>query len=159
MPITDRACRSAPVRWVVERGALRQAVVVPRSFTLKSLTMTGWIISYLVCSAIVAAAQAADHREGKDRLLFILLLVALWPVLVIGSLAVDAWEWLESHAQAKTFWYFLFNRKRMIRTKKELDRMHRITLAHRSTGSLHHRLWRLAERCYFIVNDYRPPVS
>ena len=121
--------------------------------------MTGWIISYLVCSAIVSAAQAADYREGKDRLLFILLLVALGPILFIGSLAVNAWEWLEKYGQAKTFWYFMFNRKRMIRTKEELARMHQITLAYKSTGSLQDRLWRLAERCYFIVNDYRPPVS
>ena len=121
--------------------------------------MTHYILGYFILSALVAAFVAAQEYEGIRRIGWVLLLVALGPILAIGQVAVDAWEWLESHGQAKTFWYFLFNRKRMILSKEELDRMHRITLAHRSTGSLHHRLWRLAERCYFIVNDYRPPVS
>jgi hypothetical protein len=121
--------------------------------------MTNYLLAYLILSALVAAFVAAQEHEGIWRIGWVVLLVALGPVLAVGQLAVDAWEWLEKHGQAKSFWYFLFNRKRMIRTKEELDTMHRITLAHRSTGSLHHRLWRLAERCYFIVNDYRPPAS
>ena len=121
--------------------------------------MTNYLLAYFILSALVAALVAAQEYEGLKRLGWVVLLVALGPVLAVGQVALDALEWLDKYGQVKTFWHFLFNRKRMIRTTEELETMHRITVRHRATSSLHHRLWRLAERCYFIVNDYRPPVS
>ena len=115
-----------------------------------------YLIGYLILSALVAAYVASQDHEGLERLAWMAVLLVAGPVMAVAQMAVDAWEFAEKYGQAKTFWYFLFNRKRMIRTTQELERMHRITLNHRSGGSLHHRLWRLAERCYFIVNDYRP---
>ena len=121
--------------------------------------MTNYLLGYFILSAVVCAWIAIDSASGIRRLGWAVLQAALAPLLVPATWASELWEWLESHAQAKTFWYFLFNRKRMIRTAEELELMHSVTLRHKATGSIYHRLWRLAERFYFIVNDSRPPVS
>ncbi len=121
--------------------------------------MTNYLLAYFILSALVAAFVAEQQLEGVRRIGWVVLLVAVGPVLAVGQVTIDAWEWFDRHAQAKTFWYFLFNRKRLIRTAEELALIHGITLRHKATGSIQHRLWRLAERCYFIINDYRPPAS
>lgn len=115
-----------------------------------------YIVAYFILSAFVWSMVVLDDRRGLERVIAAVVMTIAGPVAPLVAAAAFAWEWLESHAQAKTFWYFLFNRKRMIRSTEELDRMHYITKEYRATGSLHHRLWRLAERCYFIVNRYKP---
>lgn len=123
------------------------------------MNIAHYLLVYFILSALVAAFVAAQDYEGFRRISWVVLLVVLGPVLAVAQVAMDAWEWLESHAQAKTFWNFLFSRKRLIRTSEELEYMHRRTLKHRSTGSIRDRLWRLAERCYFKANNYRPETS
>lgn len=123
------------------------------------MTTTHYLLAYFILSAVVCAWVAVDNESGMRRVGWALLQAALAPLLVPVTWAVELWEWMERHAQVKTFWYFLFYRKRMIRSAEELERMHQITLAHRSSGSLRDRLWRWALRCHFIVNDYRPPVQ
>lgn len=114
-----------------------------------------YALAYFILSAVVAAFVAAQDQNGWNRVGSVVLLSALGPLFAVASLARDAWEWLESHAQVKTFWSFLFNRNRLKRTEEELDYMHRITVKHKATNSINHRLWRLAERCYFIANGYK----
>jgi hypothetical protein len=123
------------------------------------MTVYSALLAYFILSSLVAAWLSCEEYEGWRRFFYVLLVSTFGPLIVVAGIAVNTWEWLESHAQAKTFWYFLFNRKRMRRTAEELDLMHRVTVQHKTGGNMAHRLWRLAERCYFIVNDHHPPVA
>lgn len=113
------------------------------------------LLAYFVLSALICGREAArlDGRAGWERAAFAVVMATLSPIIPLTGLAIYASEMF----QLRTFWFFLFRRRRLVRTRDELDRLRRITLTHRATGSLHHRAWRLAERCYHIVNKYEPP--
>jgi len=118
--------------------------------------MITYLLIYFVLNSLILAIMGCDDETGWRKAGGIVLLWLFTPILLVLALASDAWEWLEAHAQAKTFWYYLFSRKKMVRTREELGRMHLITLQHKSTRSIEHRLWRVAERLYWKVNKYTP---
>ena len=113
-------------------------------------------LMYFAVSAFVCAWVAYDTEDGARRLAMALAQALIAPVLVPMTWAIDIVEFLEKYAQIKTFWYFVFDRSQLIKTPKELDEIHAVTLKYRSTGSFHHRMWRLAERCYWKVSKYNP---
>ena len=129
--------------WALRPEAMIQAVLL-------------CLLGYFIVSSFVLGLIVWNDDSGTERVMKAGFSAALSPFLVVASLAVDLGKWLDAHAQVKTFWWYLFDRGRMVRDAQDLESMHAFTLKHKNTSSIEHRLWRLAERCWFKVNKYKP---
>lgn len=111
-----------------------------------------WIIIYLVCNSAVLSFMIARDEDVKEWYMVALSCIAAIPMLAF-VFVLDAIPPL----QLKTFWRFLFNRKRLVTSEEHLDRLNHVSTHYRNSESLEDRIWRAAVRCYNKVNNYTPP--
>ena len=115
-------------------------------------------IYFLISGIVIERLYLEETSDMTGFMLFGMscLMALSAPFLAIVDPIKDAARRMDGWCQLRTFWYYLFNRKKMIVDHKNLEILRKITLKERNTGSIQDGLWRCAERLYFKVNNYKP---
>ena len=112
-----------------------------------------YIAIYLFISALCLSWHVVDDDyDGYIKVLHLITLPLLAPFYLAFTLFEHPLDRLSEFTQFHIFFYFIFNRKELIFDDAVLNRMREITLNHRNTKSLRHRIWRLAEKAVFKAN-------
>ena len=131
------------------------------------MSIEHWIMVYLFLNGALCYISGSDAWEDPfsiENIGMAMLCAAFALPISIAMLsyqgALSIVGWLDSLIQFRTYWHYVFDRKRLIVDDHDiLLVMYRMGHKYRGSTSIQSWLWRNAERLIHKENNYMPPTN
>lgn len=118
-----------------------------------------WVILYLFLNGVMCymgGSEEWDPSEWAKGFIAALFATPILTIFLLKDSVGPAIKWLDSLVQFRTFWLYVFDRKKLITDRDTLDAMHRTGSKHRGLKTIRAYMYRRAEALVMKVNNYTP---
>lgn len=116
--------------------------------------MLEFLLAYFVLSAIVASFVASEEHQDLGKYLFPIILTLFGPIIALLMVLKNVLHKIDTHFQVKTFWYYIFNRSKLMRTSEQLQYLKGLFEKKSNSKNVFDRLFVYAVSLIFKVNNY-----